>query len=58
MLAEIFMMRLEAERRLSQEPSSASRLISIGPKSQLACKKADNAGAEAPSEELPVRLVR
>ena len=34
MLAEIFMMRLEAERRLAQEvlPSSASRLIPFSPK--------------------------
>jgi hypothetical protein len=60
MLAEIFMMRLEAERRLAQEilPTSASRLIPFSPKSQFAFLKANQEGAEAPSEEPPVRLVR
>jgi hypothetical protein len=60
MLAEIFMMRLEAERRLGQEvlPSSASRLIPFSPKSQFAFKKANHEEAEALSKEPLVRLVR
>ena len=60
MLAEIFMMRLEAERRLTQEvlPSSGPRLIPFSPKSQFAFKKANHEGAEAPSKEPPLRLVR
>ena len=57
MLAEIFMMRLEAERRLAQEvlPSSGSRLIPFSPKSQFAFKKANQ---EAPSDQPPVKQVR
>ena len=48
MLAEIFMMRLEADRRLAQEvpPSSASRLIPFSPKSQFAFKKANQGVSE------------
>jgi hypothetical protein len=60
MLAEIFMMRLETEARLGREvlPSSTSRLIPFSAKSQFAFKKANREGAEAASEEPPVRLVR
>ena len=60
MLAEIFMMRLEAERRLAQEalPASASPLIPFSPKSQFAFRKPKHEGAEAPTNEPPVRLVR
>ena len=57
MLAEIFIIRLEAERRLAQAvlPSGAFRLIPFSPKSQFALKKANQ---EAPSDEPPVRRVR
>ena len=59
MLAEIFMLRLEAERRLAQDvlPSSASRQILFSPKSKFAFKETNQEGAEAPSVEPPVRLV-
>jgi hypothetical protein len=60
MLAEIFMLRLEAERRLAQDvlPSSASHQMPFSPKRQFAFKETNREGAEAPSEEPPVRLVR
>jgi hypothetical protein len=58
MLAEIFMLRLEAERRLVQDvpPSSAPRQILFSPKSKFAFKETNQEGAEVPSEEPPVRL--
>jgi hypothetical protein len=60
MLAEIFMLRLEAEKRLAQDvqPSSASRQILFSPKSEFAFKETNREGGDAPSEEPPVRLVR
>jgi hypothetical protein len=60
MLAEIFMLRLEAERRLAQgvQPLSASRQILFSPKSKFAFKETNQEGAEARSEEPPARLVR
>jgi hypothetical protein len=60
MLAEIFMLRLEAERRLAQDvpPSSASRRRPFSAKSQFAFKEPNQEVAEAPGVEPPVRLVR
>jgi hypothetical protein len=58
MLAEIFMLRLEAERRLAQDVlPSRSRQILFSPKSKFAFKQTNQEGAEAPNEEPPVRLV-
>ena len=53
MLAEIFMIRLEAAARLLGEvlPSSASRFIPFNPKSQFGFKEAERKAAEAPREE-------
>ena len=60
MLAEIFIVRLEAKARLVEEvlPSSTSRFIPFSPSSQFAFKQPDLKGQEAPSEERPVRVVR
>jgi hypothetical protein len=60
MLAEIFMLRLEAERRGGQDvlPSSTSRQTLFSPKSKFVFKETNQKGAEAPSGEPPVRLVR
>jgi hypothetical protein len=60
MLAEIFMVRLEAEARLVEEvlPSSTSRFIPFSPKSQFGFKEAERKVVEAPSEEPLVRLIR
>jgi hypothetical protein len=60
MLAEIFMVRLEAEARLVEEvlPSSRSHFVPFDPKSQFAFKETDLKGDEAPSEEQPVRVVQ
>jgi hypothetical protein len=56
MLAEIFMVRLEAEARLAEEvlPSSASRFIPFSAKSQFVFKETDLKGNEA----RPVRVVQ
>ena len=60
MLAEIFMVRLEAEARLVEEvlPSSTSRFIPFSAKSQFVLKETDPKGNEAASEERPVRVVQ
>jgi hypothetical protein len=60
MLAEIFMLRLEAERRLAQDilPSSASRRIPFSPKSQFALEGANQNREEVATEEPAVRLFR
>ena len=60
MLAEIFMVRLEAEVRRVAEvlPSSTSRFIPFSPSSQFVFKETDLKGEEAPDEERPVRVVR
>ena len=60
MLAEIFMVRVEAQARQVQDvlPSSTSSFIPFSPKSQFAFKQTDLKGDEAPSEEQPVRVVR
>jgi hypothetical protein len=60
MLAEIFMVRLEAERRLVEQalPSSASRFIPFGPRSQFGRKEAERKAAETPSEEPYLGVAR
>jgi hypothetical protein len=60
MLAEIFMVCLEAEARLVEEvlPSSTSRFIPFSPKSQFGFKEADRKVVEASGEEPPLRVVR
>jgi hypothetical protein len=60
MLAEIFMLRLEAERRLLVRevlPSSTSSFIQFSPKSNV-LKESDLKVAEAPGEDQPVTHVR
>jgi hypothetical protein len=57
MLAEIFMVRSEAQARLVEEvlPSSTSRFIPFSPsRSQFVFKETDLKCEEAPSEEPPV----
>ena len=60
MLAESFMVRLEAEARLVAEvlPSSTSRFLPFSASSQFVFKETDLKGDKAPSEERPVRVVR
>ena len=60
MLAEIFMVRLEAEARLVEKvlPSSTSRFISFSPNSQFVFKETDLKGEEAPNKEPPPRVDR
>jgi hypothetical protein len=59
MLAEIFMVRLEAEARLVEVlPPSTSRFVPFSASSQFVFKETDFKGDKAPSEERPVRVVR
>jgi hypothetical protein len=60
MLAEIFMVRLEAEARLVEEvlPSSTSRFIPFNLGSVFVFKQANHKRLEAPREEAPVGLVQ
>jgi hypothetical protein len=60
MLAEIFMVRSEAEARLGEEvlPSNKSRFIPFSPSSQFVFKQPDLKGEEGPSEKQPVGAVR
>jgi hypothetical protein len=60
MLAEIFMVRLEAEARLVEEvlPSSTSRFIPFIPSSQFVFKETDLKDEEAPGEEPPIGVIR
>ena len=60
MLAEIFMVRSEAEARLVEDilPSSTSAFIPFGPSGQFVFKETGLKGDEAPSEEQPARVVR
>jgi hypothetical protein len=60
MLAEIFIVRSEAEARLVNEvlPWSTSSFIPFVPRSQFVFKKTDLNSTEPPSEEPPVRVVR
>jgi hypothetical protein len=59
MLAEIFMVRSEAEARLVEEvlPSSTSRFIPFSPSSQLVFKETGLKGDEAPRAEQPVNVI-
>ncbi len=60
MLAEIFMVRSEAEARLVEEvlPSSTSRFIPFSPSSQFVFAQLDLNGEEGPSETPHVGAVR
>jgi hypothetical protein len=60
MLAEIFMVRSEAEARLVKEvlPSSVSRFIPFRPNSQFVFKQPDLNGEGGPSEKPPVGAVQ
>ena len=60
MLAEIFMVRSEAEARLVEDvlPSSTSPFLPFCPSSQFVFKKADLKGEEAPNKERPPRVNR
>ena len=60
MLAEIFIVRLEAQRRLVEQalPSSTSRFIPFGRKTQSGLKEAERKGVEAPSEEPRLGVAR
>ena len=60
MLAEIFMLRLEAKARLVEEllPSSTSAFIPASPRSQFSFKQPDLKSQEAPNEEQSVKVVR
>ena len=60
MLAEIFIVRLEAEARLAEEvlPSRTSRFIPFSLKRQFGFKETESEAAEAPSKVPLVRVVR
>ena len=60
MLAEIFMVRSEAEARLVEDilPSSTAPFIPFSPSSQFVSKETGLKGNEAPREEQPVKVVR
>ena len=57
MLAEIFMMRLEAERRFLVQRALRSTFIPFNPNSNLAFKETDPR-AEASRKDRPVTEVR
>ena len=59
MLAEIFMMRLEAAARALKEtvPSSTSRFIPLNPNSQFTFKQSPDRPLDAVHEEPPLRIV-
>ena len=60
MLAEIFMVRSEAEARLVDEvlPSSTSRFIPFSPRSHFVFKETDAKGGESSDKDGPVTEVR
>jgi hypothetical protein len=58
MLAEIFMVRLEAERRFLVQRALPSTFIPFNPNSNLAFKETDSKGAEASRKDRPVTEVR
>jgi hypothetical protein len=60
MLAEIFMVRSEAEARLVEEvlPSSTSRFIPFSPRSHFVFKETDAKGGESSDKDGPVTEVR
>ena len=57
MLAEIFMVRSEAEARLMEEvlPSSKSSFVPLCPRSEFTFEETHRTGAQAASEERPVK---
>jgi hypothetical protein len=60
MLAEIFMMRLEAAARAFQEtaPPSSSRFVAFNPQAEITFKESRDRLPEAASEEWSLRLVQ
>jgi hypothetical protein len=60
MLAEIFMLRLEAKARLVEEvlPSSTSVFVPLSPRRRFSFKQPDLKGEEAPNEEQSAKVVR
>jgi hypothetical protein len=60
MLAEVFMVKSEAEARLVDEvlPSSRSSFVPFIPRSAFILKQTDLMGAGASSEDRPVTEVR
>ena len=60
MLAEIFMVRSEANARLVEEvlPSSVSQFIPFSPRTQFTFKNTDPKVADGPREEPLVRVFR
>jgi hypothetical protein len=60
MLAEIFMVRLEAAARALKEtvPSSTSRFTPFAPNSQVTFKQSQDRPLEPVREELPLREVQ
>jgi hypothetical protein len=60
MLAEIFMVRLEAAARALREtvPSSTSRFLPFAPNSQFTFKPITDRVLEGVREEPPLRLVQ
>jgi hypothetical protein len=60
MLAEIFMLRLEAQARLVEEvlPSSASPFIRFSPRNLFVLKQTDVRGEQVTSEEPPVGVAQ
>jgi hypothetical protein len=60
MLAEIFMVKSEAEARTVDEalPSSKSPFVPLSPCSQFVFRELDPKGKEASSEDRPATVVR
>jgi hypothetical protein len=60
MLAEIFMVRSEAQARLMEEvlPSSKSSFIPLRPRGEFTFKETHRMGAEAASKEQPVKVAQ
>jgi hypothetical protein len=60
MLAEIFMVRLEAAARALKEtvPSSTSRFIPFNPNSQFTFKQSPERPSEAVREAPPLRVIQ
>ena len=59
-LAEIFMVRSEAQARLMEEvlPSSKSPFIPLRPRGEFTFKETHRMGAEAASKEQPVKVAQ
>jgi hypothetical protein len=60
MLAEIFIIRSQAQARLMEEviPSSKSAFIPLCPRGEFTFKETRRKGAEAASGEQPIKVVR